>query len=117
MAALRPNPFRRRQGFTPALNMGEKSPPPGDDLACNRAEVTKKSHIPMQGQHPAFVYYTKAHRIAPAEIANAESLQGIAAIRAPNGGQVGGEWVDRTHSRAGRSIRLPIPPEELPGLE
>ena len=74
-------------------------------------------YTPKQGQYLAFIYYTKLHRLPPAETDFAryfgitpESAHGMI-VRLDKLG-----LIRRTPGKA-RSIRLLVPREELPDLE
>jgi len=72
---------------------------------------------PKQGQYLAFIYsYTKIHRCAPAE----SDLQQYFRVSGPSIHQMiltlhANGFIERTPGQA-RSIRLLVPPEQLPGL-
>lgn len=89
----------------------------GRAVAYNRA-VTKKRYTAKQGQYLAFIfYYTKVHRVAPAET----DMQKYFRVSPPSVHQMvltleANGFIERIPRQA-RSIRLLIPPEELPGLE
>ncbi len=77
----------------------------------------KKLYTHKQGQYLAFIYhYTRIHRRAPAEA----EMQGYFRVSPPSVHQMvltleARGLIERTPGQA-RSIRLRIPPEELPDL-
>jgi len=77
----------------------------------------KKLYTHKQGQYLAFIYhYTRIHRRAPAEA----EMQAYFRVSPPSVHQMvltleARGLIERTPGQA-RSIRLPIPPEELPDL-
>ena len=80
--------------------------------------MTKKAYTAKQGQYLAFIYYyTKIHRVAPAE----SDMQNYFEVSPPSVHQmvvtleVNG-FIERVPGQ-GRSIRLLIPREDLPNLE
>lgn len=87
-------------------------------LAYNRAAVPKKPYTTKQGQYLAFIfYYTKIHGMAPAET----DMQRYFKVTPPPVHQMvltleSNGFIERVPWQA-RSIRLLIPPEELPKLE
>jgi DNA-binding MarR family transcriptional regulator len=84
----------------------------------NRAAGTKKPYTAKQGQYLAFIfYYTKIHRVAPAE----SDMQSYFKVSPPSVHQMvltleANGFIERIPGQ-GRSIRLLIPREELPDLE
>jgi Mn-dependent DtxR family transcriptional regulator len=80
--------------------------------------MTKKPYTAKQGQYLAFIfYYTKIHRMAPAEgdmeryfKVSPPSVHQMVVTLEKNG------FISRIPGQ-GRSIRLLIPPEDLPVLE
>jgi len=78
----------------------------------------KKTYTATQGQFLAFIfYYTKIHRVAPAET----DMQRYFRISAPSVHQMvvrleANGLIERIPGQ-GRSIRLLVPREELPDLE
>jgi DNA-binding MarR family transcriptional regulator len=78
----------------------------------------KKPYTPKQGQYLAFLhYYTKVHRCAPAEWEMQQYFQ----VSPPSVHQMiltleSRGLIERTPGQA-RSIRLLIPPQDLPALE
>ena len=78
----------------------------------------KKPYTPKQGQYLAFLhYYTKVHRCPPAEW----EMQQYFRVSPPSVHQMiltleSRGLIERTPGQA-RSIRLLIPPEDLPALE
>jgi Mn-dependent DtxR family transcriptional regulator len=82
------------------------------------AEASKKPFSTKQGQYLAFIfYYTKVHRVAPAE----SDIQRYFSVSPPSVHDMvlrleANGHIERVPGQ-GRSIRLLIPPEELPELE
>jgi Mn-dependent DtxR family transcriptional regulator len=80
--------------------------------------VTKKPYTAKQGQYLAFIfYYTKIHRVAPAE----SDMQNYFGVSPPSVHQMvltleSNGFIERIPG-LGRSIRLLVPGEELPDLE
>jgi Mn-dependent DtxR family transcriptional regulator len=78
----------------------------------------KKTYTATQGQFLAFIfYYTKIHRVAPAET----DMQRYFRISAPSVHQMvvrleANGLIEKIPGQ-GRSIRLLVPREELPDLE
>jgi repressor LexA len=87
-------------------------------FAYNRAAVTKKPYTAKQGQYLAFIfYYTKIHRVAPAEA----DMENYFKVSPPSVHQMvltleANGFIARIPGQ-GRSIRLLIAREELPDLE
>jgi repressor LexA len=80
--------------------------------------VTRKPYTSKQGQYLAFIfYYTKIHRIPPAEA----DMENYFQVSPPSVHQMvltleANGFIERVPGQ-GRSIRLLIPREELPDLE
>jgi repressor LexA len=80
--------------------------------------VTSKPYSAKQGQYLAFIfYYTKIHGVAPAEA----DMERYFKVSPPSVHQMvlrleASGFIERIPGH-GRSIRLRIPPEELPDLE
>jgi len=80
--------------------------------------VTRKPYTAKQGQYLAFIFhYTKIHRVAPAE----SDMQKYFTVSPPSVHQMvlrleAEGFIERVAGQ-GRSIRLLIPPEQLPELE
>jgi Mn-dependent DtxR family transcriptional regulator len=80
--------------------------------------VTKKPYTAKQGQYLAFIfYYTKIHRVAPAEA----DMENYFKVSPPSVHQMvltleANGFIARVPGQ-GRSIRLLIAREELPDLE
>jgi Mn-dependent DtxR family transcriptional regulator len=80
--------------------------------------VKRKPYTAKQGQYLAFIYYyTKIHRLAPAE----SDMQNYFKVSPPSVHQMvvaldANGLIERVPGR-GRSIRLLIPREGLPDLE
>ena len=71
-----------------------------------------------QGQYLAFIYnYTKINGLASSGSGYAALLQNLTADRALNGGAVGAARIHPQSGLAGASIRVVLPPEQLPNLE
>ncbi|HUI78795.1 MAG TPA: hypothetical protein VLY24_12790 [Bryobacteraceae bacterium] len=80
--------------------------------------MTRKPYTAKQGQYLAFIFhYTKIHRVAPAE----SDMQKYFTVSPPSVHQMvlrleAEGFIERVAGQ-GRSIRLLIPPEQLPELE
>jgi Mn-dependent DtxR family transcriptional regulator len=80
--------------------------------------VKKKTYTAKQGQYLAFIfYYTKIHRVAPAE----SDMQRYFKVTPPSVHQMvvtleAHGFIERVPGK-GRSIRLLVPEAELPRLE
>jgi Mn-dependent DtxR family transcriptional regulator len=89
-----------------------RKPRASSDREGNRVPTEK------QGQYLAFIfYYTKIHRVAPAEL----DLQRYFRVSPPSVHQMvctltANGFIERVPGK-GRSIRLLIPPEDLPPLK
>jgi repressor LexA len=78
----------------------------------------KKSYSAKQGQYLSFIHlYAKLHRRPPSEA----EMQEYFRVSPPSVHDMilrleAGGWIERTPGEA-RSIRLLVPPEDLPGLD